>query len=274
MQQWFLRFYPEKPERFRECPIAGDVGVFSARGPLYLLLANVRVTWISQPDLGHTLTLPIDEFPPRKLQENEMSRMTPLVALPVMLFGMVSVGMLPAVVAEDKAPANQEKKVAPALNFKMKSLDGKPVNLTDYQGKVVLIVNVASECSLTPQYEALQGLYEKLSPKGLVVLGVPCNQFGGQEPGTAKEISTFCTENYGVTFPLLEKVAVNGDDACDLYKHLTSLDTKPKGSGKIGWNFEKFLIGRDGSVAARFEPRTAPDAAEVVKSIQAELAKK
>lgn len=198
-----------------------------------------------------------------------MSRKTPFLALTVLL-----VGMMTAAWAEDKAPSAQEKKVAPALKFKMKSLEGKPVDLASYQGKVVLIVNVASECGLTPQYEALQALHEALGPQGLVVLGVPCNQFGGQEPGTADEISKFCQKNYGVTFQLLEKVDVNGDQACALYQHLTALKTKPKGAGKVTWNFEKFLVGRDGSVVARFEPATEPDSEQVLKAIKAELAKK
>ncbi len=198
-----------------------------------------------------------------------MSRITPFLALTMLLLGALTTAF-----AEEKAPANQEKKVAPALKFKMKSLAGKPIDLASYQGKVVLIVNVASQCGLTPQYESLQALHEALGPKGLVVLGVPCNQFGGQEPGTATEIRKFCQQNYGVTFPLLEKVDVNGDKACALYKHLTSLDTKPKGAGKVGWNFEKFLIGRNGQVAARFDPANEPDSTEILKALKAELAKK
>ena len=110
--------------------------------------------------------------------------------------------------------------------------------------------------------------------KGLAILGFPCNQFRNQEPGTAKEIQQFCRLNYGVTFPLFAKIEVNGNGACDLYKHLTSLDTKPIGAGKISWNFEKFVIGRNGEVVARFSPRTKPDAPEVIKVIEAELAKK
>ncbi|MEO2047801.1 MAG: glutathione peroxidase [Pirellulales bacterium] len=196
-----------------------------------------------------------------------MSRLTPLLAVTLLLFGVS------AAIAKDKATTKQEKKVAAALKFKMKSLAGKPIDLAKYQGKVVLFVNVASECGLTPQYRSLQALHESLGPKGLVVIGVPCNQFGGQEPGTASEIQTFCQKNYGVTFPLLEKVDVNGDKACALYKHLTSLETKPKGAGKVGWNFEKFLVGRDGEVAARFNPHTEPDSKELLKAVKAELAK-
>jgi glutathione peroxidase len=161
-----------------------------------------------------------------------------------------------------------------ALNFTMKSLDGKEVDLTKYQGKVVMVVNVASKCGLTPQYKQLQALYEKYEKQGLVILGFPCNQFLHQEPGTAEEIQQFCTVNYGVAFPLFAKVDVNGKGACDLYKYLTALETKPTGKGKISWNFEKFVIGRSGEVVARFSPRTTPDAAEVVKVVAAELARK
>lgn len=159
------------------------------------------------------------------------------------------------------------------LDHKMKTLSGKEVDLNDYKGKVVMVVNVASKCGLTPQYKELEALNEKYGKEGLAVVGVPCNQFGGQEPGTAAEISEFCTTKYGVKFDMLEKVEVNGDGACALYKELTALDAKPVGSGKISWNFEKFLIGKDGKVVARFSPRTKPDAEEVVKTIEAELKK-
>jgi glutathione peroxidase len=166
-----------------------------------------------------------------------------------------------------------EAKTAKALKFKMKSLAGKDVDLGKYQGKVVLVVNVASECGLTPQYDQLQALHEKYANKGLAVLGFPCNQFGSQEPGDSKDIQKFCKENYGVTFDMFDKVQVNGADACGLYKHLTKLETKPKGAGKVGWNFEKFLINRDGEVIARFEPNTAPDADDVVSLIESSLKK-
>jgi glutathione peroxidase len=158
--------------------------------------------------------------------------------------------------AEEKAPK--------ALNFTMKSLAGKPVELSKYEGKVVLIVNTASECGLTPQYEQLQALHKKYNERGLMVLGFPCNQFGQQEPGTAKDIQEFCKVNYGVTFDMFSKVEVNGVDACPLYKYLTSVDTKPAGSGKITWNFEKFVLDRKGNLIARFAPRTKPDAPAVL----------
>jgi glutathione peroxidase len=161
-----------------------------------------------------------------------------------------------------------------ALNFKMKSLDGKDIDLVQYQGKVLLIVNVASKCGLTPQYKQLQAIQEKYAAAGLVILGFPCNQFNRQEPGSPQEIRQFCTTRYGVSFPLFAKIEVNGDGACPLYKYLTALDTTPKGPGKIAWNFEKFIVGRSGEVVARFDPHTKPDAVEIVKVIAAELAKK
>jgi glutathione peroxidase len=173
-------------------------------------------------------------------------------------------------IAQTATAAAQEKTV---LDLKMKSLDGKNVDLADYKGKVVLIVNVASKCGLTPQYEQLEAIYKKYSEEGLAILGFPCNQFGGQEPGTAEEIQEFCKANYGVTFDLFEKIDVNGDGAAELYKTLTALETKPTGPGKISWNFEKFLVDRNGVVVARFSPKTKPDDPEVTKAIEAELAK-
>ncbi|MEC9002894.1 MAG: glutathione peroxidase [Planctomycetota bacterium] len=170
--------------------------------------------------------------------------------------------------------AADKDKVAKALQFKMKTLAGKEVKLEKYQGQVLLIVNVASECGLTGQYQQLQALHEKYAAQGLRVIGVPCNQFGSQEPGTAKEIQAFCKANYGVTFDLLAKVDVNGDKACGLYKHLTGIKSDPKGPGKIGWNFEKFVLNRKGQVVGRFDPQTKPDDPSVTKLIQAALADK
>ena len=170
--------------------------------------------------------------------------------------------------------AAEEAKVPAALKFKMKTLAGKEIKLNQYRGQVVLIVNVASECGLTDQYQQLQALHEKYSSLGLKVIGVPCNQFGAQEPGTAREIQAFCKKNYGVTFDLLAKVDVNGEKACGLYKHLTQVQTKPKGPGKIGWNFEKFVLDRKGTIIGRFDPQTKPDDATVLKLITAALADK
>lgn len=168
--------------------------------------------------------------------------------------------------AADKTPA--------ALNFKMKSLAGQEIDLAKYRGKVLLVVNVASACGYTPQYKPLQALHDKLSGEGLAVLGFPCNQFGSQEPGNEQQIQDFCEKNYGVKFDMFSKVDVNGPAACGLYQHLTRLATKPEGAGKVHWNFEKFVIGRNGDVVARFDSGTEPDAPEVLKVIGAELAKK
>lgn len=160
------------------------------------------------------------------------------------------------------------------LDYKMKSLKGKEVDLSQYKGKVVLIVNVASKCGNTPQYNGLQALYEKYKDQGLVVLGFPANEFGGQEPGTDEEIAEYCTVEYGVDFPMFSKIVVKGSGIHPLYDHLTSKDKNPKFGGPIPWNFEKFVVGRDGQVAARFAHKVQPDAPQVVKTLEAELAKK
>ncbi len=191
-------------------------------------------------------------------------------ALAFVMAGVFALAHGPSSVAADK----EGKKVPAALDFKMQSLAGKEVDLSKHLGKVVLVVNVASKCGLTPQYRQLQALHEKYSGKGLVVLGFPCNQFGQQEPGTADQIKEFCRLNYSVSFDMFAKIDVNGEGACPLYKHLTALETKPKGPGKISWNFEKFIVGRNGEVVARFAPATKPDAPDVLKVIEAELAKK
>jgi glutathione peroxidase len=173
--------------------------------------------------------------------------------------------------AEDKDKG--DKKVAPALNFKMKSLDGKDVDLSQYQGKVVLIVNVASKCGYTPQYKGLEKLYETYHKDGLVVLGVPANEFGGQEPGSNEEIAKFCESKYGVTFPMTAKVVVKGEGICPLYQHLTSKETDPKFGGDIKWNFTKFLISKEGQIVARFEPKVKPESKEMSEAIETELRK-
>lgn len=151
------------------------------------------------------------------------------------------------------------------------TLDGKPASLNDYAGKAILLVNVASRCGLTPQYEGLERLHERYAERGFTVVGVPCNQFGAQEPGTSEEIQEFCSATYGVTFPLLEKIDVNGDNRHPLYVELTQQTDDEGNNGDIQWNFEKFLIGADGTVLKRFRPRTEPEAPEVVESIEAAL---
>jgi len=161
------------------------------------------------------------------------------------------------------------------LDVEMKTLEGDKVNLAEkYKGKVVLLVNVASKCGNTPQYKPLEELHEKFAKEGLAIVGVPCNQFRGQEPGTDKDIAEFCEKNYGVKFDMLSKVDVNGPNAVPLYKQLTSKETDPKFAGKITWNFEKFLFNRDGKVIARFAPKVQPNSPEVVGAIEKELAKK
>ncbi len=186
--------------------------------------------------------------------------------IPCLAVGMLFLG------AAERAHG-EEQKVSSPLQFRMKTLSGDPVDLKKYEGKVLLIVNVASKCGLTPQYEQLQELHEKYAEKGLAVLAFPCNQFGKQEPGTPDEIREFCSKNYGVEFDMFAKIDVNGDTACDLYKYLTALDTKPVGPGKISWNFEKFLTDREGNVIARFSPRTTPDSEEVIQALETALAK-
>ncbi|WP_189950155.1 glutathione peroxidase [Streptomyces alanosinicus] len=158
------------------------------------------------------------------------------------------------------------------LTVDIDALAGGPANLAQYAGQPVLIVNVASKCGLTPQYTGLEKLQERYAAKGFTVLGVPCNQFLGQEPGSAEEIAEFCSATYGVTFPLTEKVEVNGDGRHPLYERLVGFADAEGHSGDIRWNFEKFLIGRDGTVVARFSPQTEPESAEVVAAIEAQLA--
>ncbi|SMQ17004.1 glutathione peroxidase [Streptomyces sp. Ag82_O1-12] len=158
------------------------------------------------------------------------------------------------------------------LDVEIGALQGGPADLSQYAGKAVLVVNVASKCGLTPQYTGLEKLHEQYAGRGFSVLGVPCNQFLGQEPGSADEIAEFCSATYGVTFPMTEKVEVNGEGRHPLYDRLTGFADAEGHSGDIRWNFEKFLIGRDGQVVARFSPQTEPDAAEVVAAIEAQLA--
>lgn len=155
-----------------------------------------------------------------------------------------------------------------AYDFRHKTIDGKDISLGDYRGKVLLIVNVASRCGLTPQYSALEELYRAMRERGLVVLGFPCNQFGAQEPGSEADIQQFCSTQYDVTFPMFSKLEVNGENRHPLYAWLTAQPTQPDGPGDIGWNFAKFVIDREGNVAARFSPKTAPTAPQVVDVLE------
>jgi len=155
-------------------------------------------------------------------------------------------------------------------SFTLNSIDGKPAPLANYKGKVVLLVNVASQCGYTPQYSALEAIYEKYKDQGFVILGFPANNFGAQEPGTNEEIKTFCTRKYSVTFPMYAKISVKGDDQAPLYGYLTK-ETGAGMTGDIKWNFTKFLVDRDGKVIQRFEPAVTPDSKEVTAAIEKQL---
>lgn len=168
--------------------------------------------------------------------------------------------------------AADKKAVAPALNFTMKDIDGKDVPLSKYQGKVLLVVNVASRCGNTPQYTALQSSYEKYGKQGFTVLGFPANEFGKQEPGSEAEIKEFCTAKYNVSFPMFSKVVVKGDGQAPFFHYLTDKQTNPTYGGDIEWNFAKFLINRKGEVVARFPAKMSPSSPEIVEAIEKALA--
>ena len=164
-----------------------------------------------------------------------------------------------------------QSQAASIYDMEMKRLDGTPEKLSDYEGKVILAVNVASKCGNTPQYAGLESLYEKYGEKGFTILGFPCNQFFGQEPGTAEQIQQFCSINYGVTFPLFEKLEVKGPGQHPLYALLSEAQDDAGKAGNVQWNFEKFLVGRDGRIARRFRPKTQPDDPKVVAAIESLL---
>ncbi len=170
-----------------------------------------------------------------------------------------------------KTETQESAKVPAALDFHVKSIDGDDVNLADYHGNVLVVVNVASKCGYTRQYSDLQKLYADNSENGLKVLGFPCNQFGNQEPGSDADIVEFCTSKFNVTFDMFSKVDVKGDSSCDFYKYLTGLELEPKGTGDIGWNFEKFVIDRSGKVIGRFGTKTELDDEAFVEMVQSAL---
>ena len=157
-------------------------------------------------------------------------------------------------------------------DFELKTIDGKAKKLATYEGKVLLVVNVASKCGLTPQYKGLEALYEEKKDAGFAVLGFPCNQFGGQEPGSDADVAAFCSTTYGVSFPLFSKLDVNGAGRAPLYAWLTAEPTQPDGPGDIVWNFAKFVVGKDGRVKARFNPRVEPSDPALRAAIDAALA--
>jgi glutathione peroxidase len=178
------------------------------------------------------------------------------------------------IVAFDSAPtALAEDEGAHVLGFSVTDIAGNEVDMSSYSGKVLLLVNVASRCGMTPQYANLVGLHNKYSEQGLAILGFPANNFAGQEPGTNVEIQAFCTKNYGVEFDMFSKISVKGDDIAPLYQALTSEEENGGFGGEIKWNFTKFLVNRSGRVVARFEPRTKPTDPEVIAAIERELAK-
>ena len=186
-------------------------------------------------------------------------------------FALLSLALIGlAATLTPSAPAAPAKSV---YEFTLKSIDGESVNLAKYHGKVLLLVNVASRCGFTPQYTALEAIYEKYKSRGLVIVGIPANNFMGQEPGTNEEIKTFCTRKYNVSFPMMSKVSVLGEDKTPLYKFLTDKAVNPKIGGEIQWNFTKFLFDRNGNPVARFEPATTPDSPEVTAAIESALGK-
>jgi glutathione peroxidase len=189
------------------------------------------------------------------------SRGIPLRKLTLILMMFIAAGMTAA-------------HAASIYDYTMRSIDGESVSLKSYGGKVVLLVNVASRCGFTPQYAGLEALYEKYKDRGLVVVGVPANNFASQEPGTNEEIKKFCSTKYNVSFPMMSKVSVLGDDKAPLYQYLTDKSTNPQIGGDIKWNFTKFLFDRDGKPVARFEPAVTPDSPEVQAAVEAALDKK
>ena len=177
----------------------------------------------------------------------------------VLLTTMLMMSLTPADITSDSI-----------YEFKPTNINGKETSLSEYKGKVLLIVNTASECGYTPQYEGLQALYEQYKDQGLVILGFPANNFGGQEPGTDNQIKEFCKVNYGVNFPMFSKVSVKGGDQHPLFKYLTTADN-PDFTGEIKWNFEKFLISTDGVLKHRFRSATKPQSDEITRAIEKEL---
>jgi glutathione peroxidase len=168
------------------------------------------------------------------------------------------------------APVTVDKEL-PMWNVPIKTLKGDPTNLAAYKGKALMLVNVASKCGNTPQYATLEALQKKYAAQGFTVIGFPCNQFGGQEPGSSEEIQTFCSTTYGVTFPMMEKIDVNGANRNEIYKSLTAIPDAKGRTGDIEWNFEKFVVSADGTKVTRFSNRTKPDDPAVIAAVEAAL---
>lgn len=178
------------------------------------------------------------------------------------------VGLIGLAMSMGVAMAEETRDEKSIYDFKVKTIKGEEVSLADYKGKTVLIVNVASKCGYTRQYAEMQAAYEKYKDRGFVILGFPCNQFGGQEPGTEQEIMEFCQANYGVQFPMFSKLDVKGAGADPLFKYLSALETEPKGAGDISWNFEKFLIDGEGKVIGRYKSAVSPTGKEMVELLE------
>jgi glutathione peroxidase len=191
------------------------------------------------------------------------------IALVLLALAVGYVGLRIAV-----AGVSKENTVSSLYDLTVKNIDGQDVKLDTYRGKVLLLVNVASQCGYTPQYVGLQKTYTKYNAQGLEILGFPANNFGGQEPGSNAEIKDFCTLKYHTTFPMFAKISVKGDDQHPLYAYLTSKETDAQFAGPITWNFNKFLVGRDGKIIARFDSKDEPDGAKVTGAVEAALAEK
>ncbi len=192
----------------------------------------------------------------------------------ITLISLAAVGLLTALVVAADTAKSEDKSVPDVLKFNMKSLAGEDVDLAKYQGKVILMINVASHCGFTPQYEDLEAIYKKYQDKGFVILGFPANNFGEQELGTDAEIAQFCKANYGVTFPMFSKISVLDPDKAPLYKYLTAQSqTTTKETGEVKWNFEKFLIGKDGKIVGRYRSATKPTDPKFITALETELAK-
>jgi glutathione peroxidase len=197
-----------------------------------------------------------------------MSKVFLLIAVFAIGFGVFTV--FQGKTAKQEAASNEPSPKS-IYDFKMKDIDGKDVKLDAYKGKVLLVVNTASKCGYTPQYEGLQAIYDKYQKDGFTILGFPANNFGGQEPGTEAEIKEFCTLKYKVTFPMFAKISVKGEDQHPLYTYLTSKETDPEFAGDISWNFNKFLIDRNGKIIARFSSKDTPQSEPVTTAIESAL---
>jgi len=194
-------------------------------------------------------------------------KLTSVFALAVVLAALFALTLS----SRTSVASSSGEKMNSIYDFSLKDIDHKEVNLSQYRGKVVLVVNVASRCGYTPQYEGLQKVYMKYKDRGFVILGFPANNFMAQEPGTDEEIKTFCSAKYNVTFPIFSKISVKGDDIHPLYKFLTSKETDPEFGGDIKWNFSKFLVDKSGKIIARFEPKVTPESDPVIQAIEKAL---